>query len=71
MTTPRTTLSSTRILRTTLIWSAVVTAVLAVAGGIAGWFAGGVDGVWSALCGVLIAAIFLAITSISILVANR
>lgn len=71
MTTPRTPLSSTRILRTTLIWSAVVTAVLAVVGAVAGWFAGGVDGLWSALCGVLIAAIFLAITGISILVANR
>ena len=71
MTTPRTTVSSTPILRTTLKWSAAVTVVLAVGGAVAGWFADGVNGVWSALCGVLIAAIFLAITGISILIANR
>nr|WP_243847504.1 hypothetical protein [Microbacterium ulmi] len=58
-------------MRTTLTWSAVVTAVLAVVGGLVGYFAAGVNGLWSALAGVLIAALFLAITGISILVANR
>lgn len=63
--------SSTPVLRTTLVWSAVVTAVLAVAGAIVGFAVAGTDGLWSALAGVLLAAVFLAITGISILVANR
>ncbi len=63
--------SSTPILRTTLVWSAVVTAVLAVLGGVIGYLVGGTEGLWSALVGVLLAAVFLAITGISILIANR
>lgn len=63
--------SSTPILRTTLVWSAVVTGVLAVVGGVVGYLVGATDGLWSALVGVLIAAVFLAITGISILIANR
>lgn len=65
------TISSTPILRTTLLWSAVVTGALAVIGGVVGYLAGGSNGLWSALAGVLLAAIFTAITAISILVANR
>ncbi|SIT78433.1 hypothetical protein [Microbacterium sp. RU33B] len=63
--------SSTPILRTTLVWSSAVAAILAVVGAIVGWLVDGSDGLWSALAGVLIAAVFLAITSISILIANR
>lgn len=63
--------SSTPILRTTLIWSAAVTAVLAVAGAVVGYLVAGANGLWSALAGVLIAAVFLAITGASILIANR
>lgn len=63
--------SSTPILRTTLLWSAVVTAVLAVVGAVLGYVIAGADGLWSALAGVLLAAIFLAITGTSILIANR
>lgn len=63
--------SSTPILRRTLIWSAVATVVLAlIAGGIGFAVAGG-EGLVSGLLGVLLAALFLAITAISILVANR
>ncbi|WP_102191811.1 hypothetical protein [Microbacterium aurantiacum] len=63
--------SSTPILRRTLIWSAVATAVLAVVAGVLGFaFAQG-SGLVSGLLGVLLAALFLAITAISILVANR
>ncbi len=63
--------SSTPILRRTLIWSAVATAVLAVVAGALGFaFAQG-SGLVSGLLGVLLAALFLAITAISILVANR
>jgi hypothetical protein len=63
--------SSNPILRTTLVWAGVVTAVLAIVGGAIGFFVGGVTGLWAALLGVLIGALFLAITAISILIANR
>lgn len=64
-------LSSTAILRTTLVWSGIVTAALAVVGGLLGYLVAGVTGLWSALAGVLIAAVFLGITGLSILIANR
>lgn len=63
--------SSTPILRTTLVWSAVVTAVLAVVGAVVGSLVAGTTGMWSALTGVLLAAVFLAITGLSILIGNR
>lgn len=63
--------SSTPILRTTLLWSAGVTALLALAGAIIGYAVAGMPGLWSALVGVLVAALFLGITGASILVANR
>ncbi|WP_438353396.1 hypothetical protein [Microbacterium sp. CJ88] len=63
--------SSTPVLRTALVWSAIVTGVLAVVGAVAGLLVGGADGLWSALVGVLVAAVFLAITGASILIANR
>jgi hypothetical protein len=63
--------SSTPVLRTTLVWSAIVTAALLVVGAIAGFLVAGLTGLWSALIGVLLAAVFLAITGISILIANR
>ncbi|MGC5222133.1 hypothetical protein ACPW96_05975 [Micromonospora sp. DT81.3] len=65
------TVSSTPVLRATLTWSAVVTAALAVVGSVIGYLVAGQDGLWSALAGVLLAAVFLAITGASILVANR
>ncbi len=65
------TVSSTPILRTTVIWSAIVTGVLAVVGALVGYLAAGESGLWSALLGVLLAAVFLGITSVSILIANR
>lgn len=67
----RPTVSSTPILRTTLLWSAIVTAALVVIGGIVGYLVAGPDGLWSALAGVLLAAVFLSITGLSILIANR
>ena len=68
---PRTPISSTPILRTVLVWSGTVTAILAVVGAIVGFLVAGTDGLWSALAGVLIAAVFLGITAASILIANR
>ncbi|WP_375384846.1 hypothetical protein [uncultured Microbacterium sp.] len=64
-------ISSTPILRTTLVWSAVVTGALAVVGAIVGFLVAGPNGLWSALAGVVMAAVFLAITGASILIANR
>lgn len=63
--------SSTPVLRTTLLLSTVVTAVLAIAGVVVGLLVAGATGMWSALVGVLLAAVFLAITGVSILIANR
>lgn len=63
--------SSTPILRTVLIWSATITAVLAVLGAIIGFAVAGTSGLWSAVVGILMAAVFLGITGASILIANR
>lgn len=63
--------SSTPILRRTLIWSAVATAALAVVAGGLGFLVAQGEGLVSGLLGVLLAALFLAITGISILIANR
>ena len=63
--------SSTPILRRTLIWSAVATVVLAIIAGGIGYLVAQGEGLVSGLLGVLLAAVFLAITGISILIANR
>lgn len=63
--------SSTPILRKTLIWSSGSAAVLAVLAGGIGLFVAGANGLWSGLLGVLLAVIFLSITGGSILFANR
>jgi len=64
-------LSSSRILTTTLRWSAILAAALAVVGAAVGYVVGGAEGLWSALVAVLLAAVFLGLTAGSILVANR
>jgi hypothetical protein len=64
-------LSSTPVLRTALVWGGIVTAVLLVAGAAVGFAVGGAGGLGSALSGVAVSAFFLAVTAISILVANR
>lgn len=63
--------TSTPLLRRTLILSAIATGVLAVLGAFIGWAVAEQEGLISALVGVLLAAVFLAITAISILIANR
>jgi len=63
--------TSTPVLRTTLIWSAVATAVLAIVGAVIGYAVAGLPGLFSALVGVVLAALFLGITGASILIANR
>jgi hypothetical protein len=67
----RPTVSSTPILRTVLLWSAITTVGLAVLGAVIGFLVAGASGLWSGLAGVLIAAVFLSITGLSILIANR
>lgn len=67
----RPTVSSTPVLRTTLLWSAAATAALAVLGAVIGYAVGGADGLWSALVAVVLAAVFLGFTAASILIANR
>lgn len=55
----------------TLKWGGLVTAALIVIGAVVGYLIAGSEGMWSALAGVLLSAVFLAITAISILIANR
>ncbi|MGC0367896.1 hypothetical protein [Microbacterium sp. SLBN-111] len=64
-------LSSTPILRTALLWGGIVTVVLLVAGAVVGFLVAGGGGLASALSGVAVSAIFLAVTAASILIANR
>lgn len=63
--------SSTPVLRTALVWGGIVTAVLLVAGAVVGFAVGGAGGLGSALAGVAVSAVFLAVTAASILIANR
>ncbi|WP_396644481.1 hypothetical protein [Microbacterium sp.] len=64
-------LSSTAILRTALVWGGIVTAVLLVVGAVVGFAVAGAGGLGSALAGVAVSAVFLAVTAASILIANR
>ncbi|MDQ1073856.1 MULTISPECIES: hypothetical protein [Microbacterium] len=63
--------SSTPVLRTALVWGGIVTVVLLVVGAVVGFAVGGAGGLGSALSGVAVSAVFLAVTAASILIANR
>ena len=63
--------SANPILRATLGWSAAIAAALAVLGAVLGFAVAGAPGLFSALAGVVIAAVFLGITAASVLIANR
>lgn len=63
--------ASTLMLRKTLVWTALAAVGLAVLGGGIGLLVAGTDGLWSGLAGVALAVIFLALTPLSILIANR
>lgn len=63
--------TSDRVFRRTLGWSAVVTVALAVLGAVVGWFVADMPGMVSALSGIILAAVFLAMTALTILIANR
>lgn len=63
--------ASNPVLARVLTVAAIVTAALAVLGAVLGFLVAGGEGLVSALIGVLLAALFLGITSASILIANR
>lgn len=63
--------SSNPILRKTLVWSALSMVILAIVAGVVGLIVGGVQGLVSGLLGVVLAMVFLGITGLSILIANR
>jgi hypothetical protein len=69
MTSPRS--SSSAILRMTLVWSAVITGILAIVGAVIGYLIAGPTGLASALVGVLLAGLFLGMTALIILIAGR
>ncbi|MFV0319889.1 MAG: hypothetical protein ACK5IN_05920 [Microbacterium sp.] len=69
MTAPRS--ASSTIMRMTLAWCGIVTTILAVLGALFGYLYAGIDGLWSALVGVVLAAVFLGMTALSILIAGR
>jgi len=69
MTSPQS--SSSVILRSTLVWGALITGILAVLGAIIGFLIAGPTGLASALVGVLLAGLFLGMTALIILIAGR
>lgn len=64
-------MTSNPVFRASLIWGAAVTALIAVVGGVVGLFVDGSRGLVSALLGAVVALIFLSVTAVSILLANR
>lgn len=63
--------SHSAMLRNALLWSAVATVVIGVAGSLIGFAVAGAEGVYSALWGVLLAALFLGLTAVIMLFAVR
>ena len=63
--------SSTVILRSSLIWSGVVLAGLAVIGALIGFLIAGASGLSSALIGVAMAGVFFALTATTMLIGTR
>ncbi len=59
------------VLRTVLVWTGIAAVVLVVLGSGVGFLVAGSDGLWSGLAGVGLAVVFLALTPISVLIANR
>ncbi|WP_144795492.1 hypothetical protein [Microbacterium paludicola] len=59
------------VLRTVLVWTGIAAAALIVLGGGIGYLVAGAEGLWSGLAGVGLAIVFLALTPVSVLIANR
>lgn len=59
------------IMRQTLLWSAIIVGILAVIGSAIGYLVDGTAGLISALIGVMVAGLFLGLTALIVLIANR
>lgn len=64
-------MTPTPILRTALIYGAVLTLVFAVVGSGLGYLAAGTNGLFSALIGTAVTALFMAFSAVSIMIAQR
>lgn len=64
-------MSVTPILTRALLYGGIVAAGVAVIGGIIGWLVAGVPGLVGALVGAALAAVYLGLTAISMLVAGK
>lgn len=58
-------------LRQVLVWTGIAAIALVLLGGGIGFLVAGSDGLWSGLAGVALAVVFLALTPLSVLIANR
>ncbi|WP_201517124.1 hypothetical protein [Gulosibacter hominis] len=63
--------ASVPVMKRVLRWSLVLTAAIAVVGGIVGWFVAGWAGVWSAVVAALLAMLFTGVTVVSVILAAR
>lgn len=63
--------TSNPLLVKTLVWGEIAALVLAVAGGFIGYQVAGTGGLWSAVIGVAMAMLFMSLTGLSIVIANR
>lgn len=52
-----------------LVWNAILAIVVAVVGGIVGFFIGGMPGLWGAVIGTVMAIVFGGLTALSLLLA--
>ena len=63
--------SSVPVLKRTLVWGWIAAGIIAVVGGLIGYFVAGGIGALSAVLGALFAAVFLGVTAASIVIATR
>ncbi len=68
---PATPPTSNPVLVRTLVWGGAVALGLMILSAIIGFAVAGTNGLWSGVVGVGLAAVFLALTALSILIANR
>lgn len=59
------------VLRRSLVWGGILSAALLVVGGLLGWWIDGVRGLLGAVVAVAASAVFLGLTTASILIASR
>lgn len=57
------------ILRRILAWTGVLAIIVAVVGGVVGFFIGGTPGLWGAVIGTVLALVFGALTALSLMLA--